>query len=187
MLIREVTDMDVRVAGGGYILTADGQLSCGSTDMTTPETIKPPESRRLLDRLVLRPWSLDLLVGPHWDTNGIPVLPGDLIRIFHFVARRRKTIWMYKKVFRVDGNNQLADNGDFLTGVALSDVGDKPFDDWHKCLLQHCGEFEVIDGHSLRAKDGALMCWWERPRLPRPIWSGPNAVAAPCGQDCFPG
>lgn len=132
----------------------------------TEAALKNQRPAARLDRLVGPVWSLDLLIGPHFDRTGLPVLPGDILRVWHFVARRRKTIWMYKKVFRVNGRNQLADDGEFLSAVAIADLGEKPVEDWHKCLLQHCGEFEVIDGRSLRNADGTLMCWWERPRLP---------------------
>jgi hypothetical protein len=36
-----------------------------------------------------------------YDKNGIPILPGDTLKVFHFVGPRRKKFFMYKYVAEI--------------------------------------------------------------------------------------
>ena len=64
---------------------------------------------------------------------------------------------MYKRVLII--NNRVY-------AVANDELGLKPTAECHKCLVEDCKDFEVIDGDSIdRPWDGTLICWWERKRL----------------------
>ncbi|MGL4421941.1 MAG: hypothetical protein ACRCZF_14840 [Gemmataceae bacterium] len=84
------------------------------------------------------------------DKNGIPIAVGDLVRMKHFIAARKRQVYMYKRVSLIDGK------------VFLSNLTED-----HRCFVKDAGpSIEVIDGPSIdHPKEGWLVCWWERKRL----------------------
>jgi len=97
-----------------------------------------------------------------FDKNGRPVVAGDIIKVWHFVAYNRRRCYMYKKVFRISDEGDLDPQGRFLYALDLQELGMKPLDRVHKCRIDLVGEFEIIDGLSKKDENGELVCWWER-------------------------
>lgn len=88
-----------------------------------------------------------------YDTRGIPICVGDLIRVKHFSHyRRREQMWLYFRVALKEGR---------LVVYSWDRT------DTHQCLLEHCGSetAEVLDGESWRNERGELMMWNERKRI----------------------
>lgn len=88
-----------------------------------------------------------------YDTRGIPICVGDLIRVKHFRHyKRREQIWLYFRVASLEGRFVVYCWGNFET---------------HQCLLKSCGidSAEVLDGESWINDRGELMMWNERPRV----------------------
>lgn len=94
----------------------------------------------------------------HHDKNGIPLYVGDLIKVFHFTAaHRRRKCYMHKTIMVIN---------DKIYAVNSMELGFKPTAECHKCHVEDCGDFEIIDGHSINhSRDGHLVCWWERKRF----------------------
>jgi hypothetical protein len=96
------------------------------------------------------------------DKNGIPVFVGDLIKVSHFVARNRKKIFMYRKIFIIN---------DLVYAVEVQNLGILPTAECHKCRVEALESFEVIDGESINHPVcDWLVCWWERKRLARELF-----------------
>lgn len=89
------------------------------------------------------------------DRKGRPIKPGDLLKVFHFRAARRRKVYMYRVVIEHDGHLRAAD------------IADAAKPGWeHTCPVEVIENPEIIDGPSERASNGELVCWWERPRVP---------------------
>ncbi len=87
-----------------------------------------------------------------YDTNGIPICVGDLIRVKHFRHyKRRQQMWLYFRVAELKGR--------FV-------VYSWNRNDTHQCLLKDCGieSAEVLAGESHTNERGELMMWNERKR-----------------------
>lgn len=82
------------------------------------------------------------------DINGREVRNGDLIKIFHYIdARTKRKCYMYKIVARVNGALKIASDGQHLFAVCVREIGKYgDISRAHKCRLDVCGEFEIIDG-----------------------------------------
>jgi hypothetical protein len=88
------------------------------------------------------------------DKKGIPVFVGDLIKVPHFTAARNRKVFMYKKVMVIN---------DRVFAVEIRNLGEIPTTKCHKCKIEDCGDFEVIDGDSINHPiDGTMVCHWER-------------------------
>lgn len=100
--------------------------------------------------------------SPITDKNGREIKAGDLLKVFHFIAaRRRQRIYMYKLVMEVDNDLKLTKGGEYLYAVDISDAYRFGFDRAHKCCLSVIIECEIING----SKEGVGDLFWERPRL----------------------
>ena len=98
----------------------------------------------------------NLVMANASDTNGVPVAVGDIVKVFHFTAARRRKVYMYKLVADVPG-----------VGIRAVDLGEsvtKGISKAHGCPLNAIGDYWVIDGHCKETETGELMCWWERKR-----------------------
>lgn len=67
---------------------------------------------------------------------------------------------MYKKVIMLN---------DRVYAFSVKHLGFLPIQECYKCTIDDCGNFEVIDGESVRHPlDGTLICWWERKNVAEP-------------------
>jgi len=94
------------------------------------------------------------------DKHGRRVRAGDILKIFHFVAARKRNVFMYKLVCRVGSDLRVCDSGDYLFAVDIVDIqksGD--LQKAHKCPISALDPetLEIISG---RFENG--LCWWER-------------------------
>lgn len=97
------------------------------------------------------------------DIKGREIKAGDLVKVLHFVAaRRRKRIYMHKLVVRVDEKLNITPDGKLLYAVGVVDIYRKgSLDKAHKCPLDWLGECEIIDGGTVDGND----LFWERQRV----------------------
>ena len=97
------------------------------------------------------------------DIHGRELKAGDLLKIYHFTARsRRRKVYMYKLVCRVNERLQIDKNGCHLYLVDVVDIHRTgSLSKAHKCPLSAVGECEIIDGGTVY--DGDL--FWERKRV----------------------
>lgn len=78
-------------------------------------------------------------LGPvqYYDKKGYPCLPGDVLRVFHFIAaKRRERMYMYK-VVSTDG----------MSAINISDIPRKGLEHSHSCPMRCLGDFEIVDGY----------------------------------------
>lgn len=96
-----------------------------------------------------------------FDIRGRQILPGDILRVDHFrMARWRKKMYMYKIACQSDANRNLG-TGDRLLALHI----ELPLEAAHGYWLKYSLEgTEIIDGPSMRDKDGDLRMWCERPK-----------------------
>lgn len=94
------------------------------------------------------------------DIKGREIKAGDLLKVPHFIAARRRTrIYMYKLVCRTDDRLEITKDGQHLYAVDVCDIYRKgSLSKAHKCPLSVIGECEIIDGGTVW--DGDL--FWER-------------------------
>jgi len=97
-----------------------------------------------------------------YDIKGREIKAGDLLKVPHFTAARRRTrIYMYKLVCRTDDRMTITKDGQYLYAVDVCDIYRKgSLDKAHKCLLSVVGECEIIDGGTVDDND----LFWERKR-----------------------
>lgn len=96
-----------------------------------------------------------------FDIRGRQILPGDILRVDHFrMARWRKQMYMYKLVVQ-GGRDAFIGSGEHLRAVHL----ELPLKAEHSHPLKYSLEgTEIIDGPSMRDKNGDLRMWCERPK-----------------------
>lgn len=99
----------------------------------------------------------------HYDTKGREIKAGDLLKVPHFTAARRRTrVFMHKLVCRVDDSLTIAKDGQHLYAVDVCDIyRTGSLDKAHKCPLSVVGECEIIDGGTVQDDD----LFWERKRV----------------------
>lgn len=88
----------------------------------------------------------------HYDTKGIPICVGDLIRVKHFRHYKRKQqMWLYFRVAELEGRFVVYGWDKYIT---------------HQCLLEDCGveTAEVLTGENYWNDRGELVMWNERTR-----------------------
>jgi hypothetical protein len=73
------------------------------------------------------------------DSKGIPIRVNDLLKIYHFIGKRKKRYWWYKRVMVLDGGVWLVEN---------SELGNQPASECHKCHMSAVQEryVEILDG-----------------------------------------
>lgn len=102
------------------------------------------------------------------DVSGRRVMVGDLVRIFHFTAaRRRRKVFMYKLIVRTNADREICQNGDYWYAVDTTEIVTKGIANAWKNLIHPADEFEIIDGPAITKPDKSLVCWWERPKEPQ--------------------
>jgi len=106
--------------------------------------------------------------NPCSDRNGREIIPGDLIRVFHYKdARTKRLVYMHKLVVLCNEKREADPDGQWLYGVDVLGIGRKGMDLAHRFLLtseEMCGDREIIDGLVWRSPENGLFCWYERPR-----------------------
>lgn len=99
------------------------------------------------------------------DRNGLPAMAGDIIKIWHFrAAVRRRNVFMYKVLVRVDEKRRPDAKGEYLCAFDITEMAQKPLDKVHCCSLDGIA-FEIIDGPSIHNPDKSLTCWWGRRKV----------------------
>jgi len=108
-----------------------------------------------------RPWLKQ--PGECFDSQGIPIYPGDLLRTFHFIGSRRRKNYLYHVAVMDREAGALRMVPVFHLDAALRDHADNR--GGNPLLSDGLGaEATVIDGQSFRDGDGFLRLWYERPR-----------------------
>ena len=97
------------------------------------------------------------------DIHGREIKAGDLLKIYHYTAaRRRRKIYVYRLVCRVNKKKQIDKNGSELYIVAVADIYHSgSLNKAYKVPLSFVKECEIIDGGTVH--DGDL--FWERKRV----------------------
>ena len=94
-----------------------------------------------------------------YDSTGREIKAGDIIKVPHFTAARRRKIFMYKLVCRVNDRLMITKDGEYTYAVDVSDIFRKgSLDKAHKCLLSVIDDCEIIDGGTVDDDD----LFWER-------------------------
>jgi hypothetical protein len=97
-----------------------------------------------------------------YDSTGREIKAGDLIKVPHFTAARRRKIYMYKLICRTDDRLTITQDGEYLYAVDVTDIYRKgSLGKAHKCPLSVVGECEIIDGGTVADDD----LFWERKRV----------------------
>jgi hypothetical protein len=97
-----------------------------------------------------------------YDSTGREIKAGDLIKVPHFTAARRRKIYMYKLICRTDDRLTITQDGEYLYAVDVTDIYRKgSLSKAHKCPLSVVGECEIIDGGTVDDDD----LFWERKRV----------------------
>lgn len=93
-----------------------------------------------------------------YDKNSYPIYPGDVLKVFHFIAaRRRERMYMYKLVVEMNGK---------LMGVSIHDIPRLGYNEAHNYPLKwntkdgRLEDSEIVEGYG---PDG-LHCWRDRPK-----------------------
>lgn len=90
--------------------------------------------------------------GEIYDKNNIPIYPGDLLKSFHFMGRRRKRYYLYHvAVEREDG---------YMEMVPVHELGLPPSGGRVWLDQQYGDTVEIIAGHG----PDQCICFDERPR-----------------------
>ena len=99
----------------------------------------------------------------YYDKYGREIKEGDVLKVFHFTAaRRRQQIFMYKLVMAGDSRGNLIAGGPYLYGVDCEEVarGMLPQVASRYSIRQDQLFSEIVDGGTVRDDD----LWWERPK-----------------------
>lgn len=96
------------------------------------------------------------------DIKGREIKAGDLLKVYHFTAaRRRNKVYMYKLVCGVDDRMTITKDGRHLYAVDVCDIYRKvSLDKAHKYQLEAVSECEIVGGGSVEGGD----LFWERER-----------------------
>ena len=98
------------------------------------------------------------------DCHGREIKAGDLIKVPHFIAQRRRKVFMYKLIVRVDDRLRVSESGNELYAVCVVDIAKQSsLDKAHKCRLSVIGDCEIIDGGTVQHND----LFWTRPIEPK--------------------
>lgn len=99
----------------------------------------------------------------HYDIKGREIKAGDLVKVPHFrAARRRQMIYMYKLICRVDKQRLVTPDGEYLFAVDVTGIYlNGSLQDAHKCPVSVLGDCEIIDGGTVGNDD----LFWERKRV----------------------
>lgn len=102
--------------------------------------------------------------SPIRDKTGREIKAGDLLKVTHFTAYNRRTVYMYKLVVRVDHARNVTPNGDRLYAVDVIDIARRgTLERAFMCMLECVGECEIIDSDTSVSDE----CFWERKRVKR--------------------
>ena len=98
----------------------------------------------------------------HYDSKGREIKAGDLLKVPHFTAARRRTrVFMHKLVVNVDEVMNITKDGKYLYAVDVTDIyRTGSLDSASKCPLSVIHDCEIIDGGTVQGND----LFWERPR-----------------------
>jgi len=106
--------------------------------------------------------------NPCSDRNGREIMPGDLIRVFHYKdARTKRLVYMHKLVVLCDEKMSEDASGNWICAIDMLGIYRHGLSAAHRYLLEpgDCGEVtEIIDGLAWRSPGNELFCWYERPR-----------------------
>ena len=93
-----------------------------------------------------------------YDCNGVPIYPGDVLKIYHFTDRRRRKHYMYKLVVELDNTLWLMDVHEIATKWAGA----------MKTLLEVFADasesMEIVEGYGPRPE---CLDFTDRPRRER--------------------
>lgn len=94
------------------------------------------------------------------DIKGREIKAGDVLKVYHFTAARRRTkVYLYTLVCRSDDRLHITPDGKYLYAVDVADIYRKgSLDKAHKCLLSVLGECEIVEGGTVDGND----LHWER-------------------------
>ena len=110
----------------------------------------------------------------YYDSHGIPIHVGDLIRVKHFKhCRNRRQMWIY---FRVAVHPKLTDDTKDYSRYVVQNWYELDASKW-QCLLKDCGidTAEVLNGFGMEYNErGYLITFNERKRL-KPVKEKSNA------------
>jgi hypothetical protein len=73
-----------------------------------------------------------------YDKNGIPILPGDTLKVFHFVGPRRQKFYMYKYVKEVHASGKALE----VSHLSL-DIGSY----WLRLDGRTHADIEIVQGY----------------------------------------
>jgi hypothetical protein len=75
-----------------------------------------------------------------YDKRGVPILRGDIVKVYHFTGSRRKRYYMYKQAL---GVSRVLSDGTFLFAFDHLDMGKtKPYEERGQQLM----DYEVVQG-----------------------------------------
>lgn len=57
-----------------------------------------------------------------YDSTGRKIKAGDVVKVPHFTARRRRKIYMYKLICRTDDRLTITKDGEYLYAVDVADI-----------------------------------------------------------------
>ena len=97
--------------------------------------------------------------GEAWDSRGVPIYPGDLLKSFHFFGRGKKRYWLYHIVVDVEGSLRMISTHD--EWLRRDDVRAK--EKLPGCLLlrEYTCKTRVIDGYGPQG----CLSYEDRPRV----------------------
>jgi hypothetical protein len=98
-----------------------------------------------------------------YDKNQVPIFIGDLVKMFHFTAAKRRKVYIYKKVMRL---KSFVATTEAVALVHISQLGlekNNGFIYKHWLSPEDCPNLEVIEGEDYTSLyDGSFTCYWER-------------------------
>lgn len=111
--------------------------------------------------------SVDCIVGAFvLDKHGREIKPGDVLKVWHFIGRRRKVHYMYKWVLREE---RLGKNQTQFLRVSHLTTGNVEDAYWLQKDGSKLEEYEIVAGFGVRNKNGDFDPFEERPiRCPNP-------------------
>lgn len=91
-----------------------------------------------------------------FDKRGIPILRGDIVKVFHFVGARRKRHYMYKQCLGLNSYKPDGPQYVFFSHLNfIEDIGAKE-GPYHEHIGSHLRNYEIVDSinadHEERAR-----------------------------------